>query len=166
MDIFQFAMEKERFSEDYYRQLAQQSNHKGLKYICNMLADEESKHYKIVEQMSKKIPTKVAQTPILDDAKKIFEKMRESTDKFNLNIGELELYQKARDIEKESRKFYLEKSEMVEDACQQGIFKKLANEERKHYVLLENICDFVARPQSYLENAEFTHIQDYADGIF
>lgn len=165
MDIFEFAMKKEKFSEDYYRELAGKTGHKGLKNICNMLADEESKHYKIVEQMSRRIPAKITQTPILGNVKKIFEKMRESTDKFNFDVSELELYQKARDIEKESRKFYLEKSEQVEDACQKGIFKKLANEEQKHFVLLENICDFVARPGWFLENAEMYRFDDYVDGV-
>ena len=83
MDIFQFAMEKEKLSEDYYRQLAEKTDHKGLKNIFNMLAGEESKHYKIVEQMSRNIAPKVTETPILGNAKEIFEKMRESAEKFN-----------------------------------------------------------------------------------
>jgi len=164
MDIFQFAMEKEKFSEDYYRRLAEKTDCKGLKNICNMLADEEGKHYRIVEQMSKKIPAKVAQTPVLGNAKEIFEKMRESAEKYNFDISELQLYQKARDIEKESRKFYLEKSEQAEDTCHKGIFKKLADEEQKHFVLLEHICEFVARPQWFLENAEMCRFDDYVDG--
>ena len=166
MNIFQFAMEKEKFSENYYRQLAEKTTHKGLEKICNMLADEESRHYKIVEQMSQKISADVAKTSILHDAKETFEKMRESTETFNFNVSELELYQKARDIEKESRRFYLEKSEQVEDTAQKEIFEKLANEEQKHFVLLEKICDFIARPQWFLENAEMYHFDDYVEGVF
>jgi rubrerythrin len=166
MDIFKFAMEKEKFSEDYYRELSGKTDHKGLKNICNMLADEESRHYHIVEQMSRRIPAKVADTAVLADAKKIFEKMRESAREFNFDISDLDLYQKARDIEQESRRFYLKKSEVIEDACQKGIFKKLANEEQKHFILLENICDFIAKPQTYLENAEFCHLDDYVNGVF
>lgn len=165
MDIFQFAMEKEKFSEDYYHQLAEKTDNKGLKNICNMLADQESKHYKIVEQMSQKIPAEVAQTPVLGNAQEIFEKMRQSAENFNFDISELELYQKARDIEKESRSFYLEKAEELKDSGQKEIFKKLANEENKHFVLLEKICDFVARPQWFLENAEMYRFDDYVDGI-
>ncbi len=165
MDIFQFAMEKEKFSEDYYRQLAEKTGNKGLKNICNMLADEESKHKRIVEQMSQKIPAEAAQTPVLGNAKEIFEKMRQSAENFNFDISELELYQKARDIEKESRSFYLEKAEELKDAFQKEIFKKLADEEQKHFVLLEKICDFVARPQWFLENAEMYRFDDYVDGI-
>lgn len=165
MDILQFAMEKEKFSEDYYHQLAEKTDNKGLKNICNMLADEESKHKRIVEQMGQKIPAEVAQTPVLGNAKEIFEKMRQSAENFNFNISELELYQKARDIEKESRSFYLEKAEELKDSGQKEIFKKLADEENKHFVLLEKICDFVARPQWFLENAEMYRFDDYVDGI-
>ena len=102
MNIFEFAMEKEKFSETYYRQLAGQTSDTGLKNICNMLADEEGEHYKIVEQMSRNISAEVAEAPVLHHAKEIFEKMRDSAEKFNFNISELELYQKARDIEEES----------------------------------------------------------------
>jgi rubrerythrin len=41
------------------------------------------------------------------------------------------------------------------------IFLKLADEEKKHYFLLENIIDFVSRPQKWLENAEFYHLDEY-----
>jgi len=166
MDIFEFAMEKEKFSENYYRELAGKTSNKGLKNIFSMLADEEVKHYKVVQQMRKKIPTGIADTPVLANAKQVFEKMRESTEKFNFDISELQLYQKARDIEQESRQFYLEKADQVEDACQKGIFKKLVDEEQKHFILLDNICDFVAKPESFLENAEFYHLDDYVEGVF
>jgi len=166
MDIFQFAMEKEKLSEGYYRRLAEKTGSTGLRNICNMLADEESRHYRIVEQMSRQIPAEVSKTPILGNAKKIFEKMGESAEKFNLDISELGLYQKAKDIERQSRQFYLEKAGEIDDTCQKGIFKKLANEEQKHFILLENICDFVAKPQTFLENAEFHHLEDYVEGIF
>jgi len=41
MDIFEFAMEKEKYAEQYYRQLAEKVDHTGLKSILIMLADEE-----------------------------------------------------------------------------------------------------------------------------
>ena len=164
MNIFEFAMEKEKLSESYYRQLAEKADHEGLKHICTMLADEESKHYRTVQQMSQKIPASLAQSQILGDAKKTFEKMRTSAETFNFDVSELELYQKARQIEQQSREFYLEKAEEADDPCQQGIFKKLAEEEQKHFVLLDNLCEFVARPQWFLENAEMYRFDDYVDG--
>lgn len=165
MNIFQFAMDKEKFSEDYYRQLAEKTGNEGLRNICTMLAVEESKHYRIVQKMQSKTADEVTETSLLKNSREIFESMRKSAEKFNLDISELELYQKARDIEQQSKTFYLEKSEEVEDTNQKEIFKKLAKEEQKHYILIDKICDFVARPQWFLENAEMYRFDDYAEGV-
>jgi len=166
MDIFEFAMQKEKYSENYYRELAGKTSNKGLKTILNMLADEEAKHYKVVQQMRTKTPDKITDTPVLKNAKKAFEKMRGSTKNFKIDISELQLYEKAKDLKQESKKFYLEKADQVEDTRQKEIFKKLAAEEQKHFIILENICEFVAKPRYFLENAEFHHIDDYVEGVF
>jgi rubrerythrin len=160
MNIFDFAMEKEKFSEDYYRQLSAKSNDKGLKTIFNMLADEEARHYRIVSDMKKDVVPDLAETTVLSDAKGVFAKMRESAQSFNFNISQVELYKKALKIEQQSRDFYLEKAEEVSGGHKE-IFLELAGEEQKHYFLLENIIDFVSRPQTWLENAEFYHLEEY-----
>ena len=154
MDIFAFAMEKEKLSEDYYRQLSKKTDNKGLSNILIMLADEERKHFEVVQQMQKQTPQGKTETDILENARDVFEKMRESAEDFDFDVSEVRLYEKARDIEKESLEFYREKTEEITNASQKEIFKRLAGEEQKHLVLMERICDFVARPQWFLENAE------------
>jgi rubrerythrin len=165
MDIFEFALEKEKYSLDYYNQLKDKTNNKGLSSIFSMLADEEKKHVEIVKQMQQQTPQTVTETNVLGNATAIFEKMRESMQSFDDDLGEVELYEKARDIEKKARQFYLEKAEVVTNASHREIFQKLAAEEQKHFVLLERICDFVARPKWFLENAEMYRFDDYADGV-
>jgi rubrerythrin len=165
MDIFKFAMDKEKFAEDYYRQLADKTGNERLKHICNMLADEEVKHYETVQKMQSASVKEIADSPILKDSRRIFESMRKSTEQFDLDISEVELYEKARDIERESREFYLSKAEEMDDPGHKDIFRKLANEEQKHYVLVDKICAFVARPQWFLENAEMYRFDDYAEGV-
>lgn len=160
MNIFEFAMEKEKYSEDYYRRLAAKSNNKDIETVFNMLADEEAKHCKIVSDMKEDIAPDLAETTVLSDAKDIFAKMRESAQNFNFNISQTELYRKALNIEKQSQDFYLEKADEVEKTRKE-IFLKLADEEEKHYFLLENIIDFVSRPETWLENAEFYHLDEY-----
>jgi len=160
MNIFEFAMEKEKYSEDYYRQLADKSNNKGLETVFNMLADEEVKHYKIVSDMKEEMAPDLAETTVLSDAKDVFAKMRESAQSFNFDVSQTKLYRKAQEIEKQSWDFYLGKANEVEKT-QKEIFLKLADQEKKHYFLLENIIDFVSRPETWLENAEFYHLEEY-----
>jgi len=167
MDIFKFAMEKEQLSEDYYRRLSKKTNNKGLSNILTMLAEEERKHFNVVRQMQRQQkPQTKTDMDVLANARQIFEKMRQSAENFSLDITEPELYEKARDIEKQSMQFYLEKSNEATDASQKEIFKMLADEERKHLALVQGIYDFVARPQWFLENAEMYHFDDYAEGAF
>lgn len=161
MNIFKYAMEKEKYSENYYRELAAKTDNKGLRNILNMLADEELKHYRIVEKMKAATPVEIAETSILSNARDVFSRMREAKDTFDFDVGELELYKKAQQFEKNSKQFYEQKAQQVQDPCQKEIFEKLAQEENKHYLLLENIIDFLSRPQTWLENAEFYHLEEY-----
>jgi rubrerythrin len=159
-DIFEYAMQMEKDGEDYYRRLAQQTGNNGMKTILTMLADEEVKHYNALEKI-KTEKTQIAESEILADAKNIFVQIKESGESFDFDIKQTELYKKARDIEKKSQNFYTEKANEVTEEYQKELFLKLADEEKKHYILLDNIIEFVSRPEQWLENAEFFHMEEY-----
>lgn len=165
MDIFEFAMEKEKFSEEYYRDLAHRANHVGLKNILTMLADEEAKHYRTVERMKTEVPVAVTDTPVLERAREIFAKMRVSPKKFDFLVSEAELYRKACQIEEQSKKFYLERAEEAQNPDQKRVFQLLAQEEDKHLFLMDHLYSFVSKPESFLENAEMYHFDDYVEGV-
>ncbi len=145
MNIFEFALEKEQLAEQYYRQLAQQAPHKGLVSILTMLADEEHGHVEVVSKMKEGVPVEVADTILLTNAKTIFAKMRQSKEKFKFGDSQIDLYKKAQDIEKDSRSFYRLKAQEAENPSHKAIFNTLAEEENKHYFLLENIIEFVSQ---------------------
>jgi rubrerythrin len=160
MNIFEYAMQMEKNGEEFYRQLAQQTANKGLKTILVMLADEEVKHYNTIEKMKTAKPH-MAETTILTDAKNVFVQIQESDEDLDFDIGQIELYKKAQDIEEKSRGFYLQKANEVDEEYQKELFLKLAEEEKKHYFLLENIIEFVSRPETWLESAECYHLEEY-----
>jgi rubrerythrin len=161
MNIFEFAKEKEKYAEDFYRDRAAKSLNKGLTEIFILLANEEEKHFELIEKMQADTPAELGDTNILADATVIFEKIRQGDKKFSFDKSELELYKEAQNIEQNARKFYLEKANEVKPQAQKKIFLKLAEEERKHYFLLDNIIEFVSRPQRWLEDAEFYHLEEY-----
>lgn len=161
MDIFEYAMEKEKYAQQYYQELAEKCPYEGMKYILSILADEEGRHYDFVKNLkegSKEVP------PVSDLAKNVtsaFEKMRDSKEKFTFHISQVELYKKAQEIEMTAKKHYLEKMEELDNEDQKKVFKMLADEEQKHYDLIGNIIDFIKTPDMWLENAEFYHIGEY-----
>jgi len=160
MNIFEYAMQMEKDGENYYRQLAEKVNNKGIQTILTMLADEEVKHYNALVKIQAQKP-QMAETTILTDARNVFEQMKEGNEKFNIDVNQIELYKEAQKIEERSINFYLEKADEVTEEYQKELFLKLAEEEKKHYFLLENIIEFVSRPQTWLENAEWHHLDEY-----
>lgn len=161
MNIYDYAMQMEKDGENYYRDSAQKINNAGLKRILGILADAEVKHYDILQQMKKNEKVQMPDTEILSNVKNIFIKMKEENDTIGVNISQKELYEKAQEIEKKSQIFYLEKADEVNNPPQKEIFLKIADEEKKHYFILENILDFISRPQNWLENAEWYHLEEY-----
>jgi rubrerythrin len=159
MDIYEYAMQMERDGENFYRELADKTPNKGLSAILTMLADAEVKHRKLFENMKRHDEVHATETPILDDVKNIFIQMREKK-QTEANVSEIELYKRAQEIERKTQDFYTEKSGKV-DASQKEVFLKIADEEKRHYFVLEKIIEFVSRPAYWLENPEWYHLEDY-----
>ena len=160
MNIFEYAMQMEKDGENYYRQLVEKVNNKGIQTILTMLSGEEVKHYNVLVKIQSQKP-EMAETTILADARNVFEQMKEDNEKFDIDVGQRELYKEAQKIEERSRSFYLEKANEVTEEYQKELFLKLAKEEKKHYFLLESIIEFVSRPENWLENAEWYHLDEY-----
>ncbi len=160
MDIFGFAMQMEKEGESLYRRLANDCCDAGLAGILVMLADEEVRHQEVIADMRDGAPA-VPQTTVLRDAVNVFRRMKESGRVFDFNVRQLDLYRKALDIENRSEAFYREMAEEVPETHQRDTFLKLAEEERKHAILMDNIVEFVSRPLTWLENAEWHHLEAY-----
>jgi rubrerythrin len=159
MDIYEYAMQMEKDGEKLYREVASHTPNKGLNTILTMLADAEVRHYGLFENMKRNEKVRMQDSPILNDVKNIFIEMREKK-QLETDVSQIELYKKAQGIEKLSRDFYFDKAgEVVPE--QKEIFIKIAEEEKKHYLILENIIRFVSQPDIWLENPEWYHLEDY-----
>lgn len=160
MDILAFAMQMEKDGEAYYRQLAHRTSNTGLRTILNMLADEEVKHQQTLSDFQ---DAKAAVPPceVLVRAKNIFAEMDADQSALSDESGQVDLYRKALSLEEQSRAFYQEKASELDDERQAAVFQDLAREEARHAFLLQNIVDFVSRPQGWLEDAEFNHLDAY-----
>jgi rubrerythrin len=166
MKILEFAKKKEQFSIDLYTDLAGKARYQGLKNIFTMLAEEERRHYQLISDMAREAPTQMHAEPVLKHASSVFSKMQKGAVGLAFGDNEAELYKTARQYEQESRMFYLERATEAADERQKETFRKLAGEEQRHFVLLDSICDFVMRPLSYLEDAEFVHLENYTEEPF
>ncbi|MBN1584729.1 MAG: ferritin family protein [Anaerolineae bacterium] len=159
MNIYEFAMRMEQDGEAFYRDLASKSNQPGVKRILTMLADDEVKHYHTVKKMAENAAPTMAGTTILADAKNVFAGMQGTS--LDLKGAQSDVYRQAQEIERQSQTFYEEKASEVTDPDAQALLLKIADEEKRHYFLLDHVIEFLDRPRTWIENAEFNHLEDY-----
>lgn len=161
MNVFEFAMQMEKEGEAFYREIAAKTKNPGLQKIFTTLADEEVVHYNIFKQLFEKMPSKAAEANVLDKAKSIFEEMK-AAGSFDINdeTPQTDAYKKAMDGEREAYTFYEKKAAETDDEGEKKILLTFAREERRHYRLLENVLDFVSRPDSWMADAEFVNMQE------
>jgi rubrerythrin len=166
MGIYEFALQMEKDGERYYRELMKESTSAGLKRIFELLADEEVKHYALIEQLHLKnhTPQLEENGQILKNVKNIFIEMKNSKDDWHFDATKaIAAYKKAAEIEEKSKRFYLEKAAEVSDEEARRLLNQLAKEEEKHMHIMENLVEFVSRPEpgNWLENAEWHHLDEY-----
>lgn len=164
MNIYEYAMQMEKDGENFYRELADNCQTEGIKTILAMLASEEVKHFNIIADLQKNAGNySPAETNLLENVKNVFTGMKEEKNNMRFDVSALESYRKAMVLEEASRKFYQDKAADTGEEDVKQIFLRLAVEEQKHFRIMENIVEFVARPEpgNWLENAEWHHLDQY-----
>ena len=160
MNIFDYAMKMEMDGKDYYLEMAAKSPTRGFKTILTMLAENEVRHYNAVKAMKNR-QYSLEETPILNNVKNVFEEMKDQHNEISRAGDQVELYRKAQDVEKKSEDFYREKAAESDNEQVKTLFEKIAEEEKRHYYLLENMIELLRRPKEWLENSEWSHLETY-----
>jgi rubrerythrin len=159
MDVYEFAIKMEQDGEQFYRKAAAQARDQGIRRILSLLADDEVKHCNTLKQMREAAPVQMAETAVLTHARNIFAQMQGQVP--NLGGIQTDVYRQAQEIERRSQEFYQEKAEQVSDPSHWALFGRIAEEERRHFFLLEHVIEFLSRPKVWMENAEFNHLDEY-----
>ena len=172
MDIFEFAMDREKHAEINYLKLAASSSSSSLKSIFERLSYDEKKHLEIIRKMkedyliaekkkgtnAKRIEISMEATEIIAQAKKIFSKIKIPRSEAGFDLTELDAYRVAQEAEVMSKKFYTERANESNDKNLEAIWRQLAAEEEKHWQVLQGVIEFIQAPQQYLSDAEFNNI--------
>ena len=160
MNIYDFAMQMEQDGEAFYRDMSAKSADAGVQSILNALADDEVKHYTIVKQMKdESFAPRMDDTAVLSTAQNVFAQMKGRT--LDTAGPQVDVYRQAQELERKSREFYTEKADEVPQETHKALLLRIAEEENKHYFLLDHMIEFVNRPQSWIEDAEFSHLEEY-----
>ena len=159
-NVFDVIMEREKIMEQHYRDLVAKTTDQGIKSILLMIADEEGKHFEHFEGMKKQIATP-AKSTLLVDSKKILKTIKQNKNMTPINTSQLELYENIRDEEKRSEILFKDLANNENDLELKASYEQVANEEHRHYLIMDEICDFIARPNDWVESSEFSNLNNY-----
>jgi rubrerythrin len=166
MDVFQFAMQMEEDGRAYYEKMARQTGNATVKDILEELALDEVKHYNIFKKFSQgdfsgADELQLSGTKVLQNAKNVFQKLAGSKHEFSFASDVRSTWIEAQKIEKKSEDFYREKSEGAENDGVKKTLNLIADEEHKHWTLIEHVLQFLDRPKQWLEDAEWNNLDEY-----
>jgi rubrerythrin len=161
MNVFDFAMQMEMDGKSHYEKLAAGTPVAGLKKIFIMLAADEQKHFETIQAMKSGGLDTIAGSTALDEARNVFQGLMNDRAPLGGLKKDLDGYRYAMKIEADSVKLYedMAKKENRENIVQ--LLLKIANEEKRHYNIMENLYDFVLAPENFLAWGEFSNLKEF-----
>ncbi len=161
MSIFEFAMQMELDGKAYYEELAGKVEVPQLKKVLLEMAADEDKHYMLFKAMKEDAaavydPEKA--TRIFASTKNIFEELKETEGEYQFSNDVQEAWARACDIEKKAEAFYRQKADEVDNEAHKAILLMIADEEHKHWTVIEHVINFLDHPKTWLENAEWSDL--------
>lgn len=162
MNVFDFAMQMEVDGKAYYEKLAGQASLPGLRIIFTRLAEDEQKHFEIFRALRSGDRTPIMQESMaLADARNIFAELPKGAEGAAGGKDDLAAYQHAMKLEADSFRLYEDAAAKEVGAETRMLLLKVAEEERKHFSILENIFHFVNAPNQYLAWGEFSNLEEF-----
>ncbi|MBN1211681.1 MAG: ferritin family protein, partial [candidate division Zixibacteria bacterium] len=136
------------------------------KKIFLMLAEEEQRHYRIFKNLkegqlgtAKEFAANRAKTVSI--TKNLFQKIAEEGKNSLFGDDTRALWKEAIGIEEKSEKMYREAAAKEKDPERKKLFNKIADEEKNHIYLIDNMLSFMSDPQTFIESNQFASFKSW-----
>lgn len=167
MDVIKFAMQMELDGKKFYEQAAEAAPTKELKDIFLYLAEEEDRHFKFFHSLSEGQTGEARKSLIsgsLGKSKNIFVQMIEQNAQTEFSDEVRSAWREARLIEEKAVAMYTEEAAKESDATRKELLQDIAEEERRHVYLIENVLNFLVDPQGFAASQQFSSFKS-AEGL-
>ena len=161
MNVYEFAIQKEEESKAHYEKLAREAESVEVKNIFSLLADSEGEHIEHLKILKTTTDPEKAESAALEKAKKFIHDLVSSTESERVFATDSDGYRHAIEQEEVSIKFYENMAEKEPNAKVATLLRQLADDERHHMEMMENIYDFVESPRTYLAWGEFSNLRKF-----
>jgi rubrerythrin len=161
MDPIELAKNIEQEGKRYYEKLAKESPVSALSGIFKVLAQEEQQHYELFNSWQKTTyPHPSSSGTVSAEAKRVFAALSAQFTLPETAYDYSKAYSKALEMERKSISLYEDMLGKESSAEHKKTLSFLIQEEQKHEHLVEHLLEFVNEPKTFLENAEFNHLED------
>ncbi len=162
MNVFEYAMQMELDGKAYYEEAAAKIGSPELKKILLEIANDEQKHYILFKSMLDGNDVEYVESEastILTSVKNIFVTLKEENKDFTFPTDAKKVWEQARDVEKKAEAFYRTEAEKLDNEKNAATLHKIADEEHRHWVTIENVINFIDRPNHWLEDGEWHDLE-------
>jgi rubrerythrin len=161
IEVLEFAIQMEIDGKEYYKKASTESTSKVGKDLFEWLAGEEDKHRRRFEQIFNEIknkkgwPEQEIHRPEQHNIKTLFSEALQKTGRIvKAEASELELIDKAVEMENKTHDFYKNVGEGARYEAEKSYYKALAAEERGHYLLLIDYREYLVDPAGWFTKEE------------
>ena len=159
MKVLDFALKMEADGKAYYEKLAADCDDNDLKNLFTLLAEAEQTHYDAILARKGESAFAGVESTTLEQAKNIFQRLLEVKSPGWLR-GDTDGYRHAVKAEEQSIDFYRDAAVKEDHPEVRSLLLALADEERVHLNIVENIYEFVESPKCFLAWQEFSNLKE------
>ena len=160
MNIFDCAIKMEQEARMLFEKLAADTAVPELKNLFTLLAESEQEHHDALVKLKGSSNALAVQFKDLQEAACLFKLLLAKRDLVAELIEQPDAYLHIVREEENGIQFYEDLAAQAEDEKAREILLMIADEERKHLSIVENIYSFVESPKSFLVSAEFSNLKE------
>lgn len=165
MNIIEFAMKMERDGQAFYEKAAAAAPQPELKEIFLYLAREEERHFAFFKNMHEgdtKAAIKVLGSNTLAKTKNVFVHLiEENGGDVTFGADVRKAWTEALKIEEKAVKLYSEEAKKEKDPERKELLERIAEEERSHVYLIDNMLSFMSDPQTFADSQNFKNFKSW-----
>jgi rubrerythrin len=164
MNIIEFAMKMESDGRAFYEKQAAASKTKEIREIFQYLAEEEQRHYLFFKSLADgdvEVASKALDGGSIKITKNIFVQLIEENKTKRFGDDVRAAWTEALRIEERAVKMYSEETAKESDPERKRLLQRIADEERNHVYLCDNMLSFMADPQGFADSQDFASFKSW-----
>lgn len=160
MNVFDCAIKIEEEIKKYYEGLEAESLQPEMKHLFGLLAASEEEHRNNLLRLKGSMAAAKTDLTGLDGTACSFRPLLTQRELLQVADDDPGLYRFTVREEENEIRFYEQLASVACDEATRSSLLMLAQEERRHLNMMENIYAFVEAPRSYLAWGEFSNLQE------